>query len=581
MGGPGVYSGPLAVPANGIICASGNLRVRGNWTGRPLTIVSGHNIYIEGALFGAEGKIALLAKDNVTLNPTQFVQRPVGLTDRNLAQTPAPVASQTGSQVTLAPGNVGRFKVGDKVAPTNSNSWGQITGISGDTLSVAPPLQFAATAPSGGFKLRQMTDPTIVTVDATGKVVSGASAVSYAYALGKNSDSFYRGFLSDGAALNVGVRGAAERIEAVITAQTGTANNELHIKTDHNGNGVVDTNASQSNPAMREMWMWGTASGKTNPNEGFFTYNLHAGASNMTGDGSATLSQLQAQLLTTRYKSITPAWSLTLPASSVMPNPYGAVPMRRLGQFDQTGAATGTQFKVPLTTSVGLFWNSASSSIPDVTYGSFWGPVASEADQNRTESVATVKSAYYGQSPQWQNLIARPNPTQNPVAEFSLQRDFKGDPDGLLPRYYFGGLHLEGGDGTTNIAPVYTPRIQATIYAQSGSWFVIPMPAQATDPANPQAGRWRRSFYKVSVEGNIAQGFTPTAAEDYDQEPDPDGVAVGATKRWLDSLACPTTLAADKSVGNWQTIFYLARPLPIDNPLALPTTANVLYTYAE
>ena len=47
------------------------------------------------------------------------------------------------------------------------------------------------------------------------------------------------------------------------------------------------------------------------------------------------------------------------------------------------------------------------------------------------------------------------------------------------------------------------------------------MPAQSTDATNPQAGRWRRSFYKVAVEGNIAQGFTPTAAEDYDNEPDP------------------------------------------------------------
>ena len=589
--GTGAYSGIIPVPANGIICAGGNLRVRGNWTGRPLTIVSGHNIYIEGALTGAPGQIALLAKDNVTLNPTQFVQRPQGLTDRHLAATPVPVASQTGGQVTLAPGNVGRFKVGDKVAPLDNSDWGRVTGISGDTLSVAPQLTFSSVL-VGGLKLRQMTDPAIAMVDAGGKVTTDGSGVAYAYAIGKDGDSFTRAFLNDGAALNVGVRSAGENIEATITANSGKPNNELHIKTDHNANNAVDTNSSQSNALLREMWLWGAADGKIgNYNEGFFAYDLHAStvanAATTTGDGTATLAQLQSQLATTRFKQQLPAWTLTLPTSSVAPNPYGAVPMRRLAQFQDTGKPSGTQFKVPLTTSVGLFWNSAggagnaSAPIPDVTYGSFWGAVNAETDQNRTESVDTVKADYYRQSPQFQEMIARPAP--NPVAEFSLQRDLKGDPNGLLPRYLFGGCHLEGGDGTTTIAPAYSPRIQATIYAQSGSWFVIPMPAQANAPTLTAAsGRWRRSFYKVTVEGTIAQGFTPTAAEDYDGEPDPDGVAVGATKRWLDSLACPTTLnTTDKSVGDWQTISYLARPLPLTNGLALPTTANVLYTYVE
>ena len=585
----GQYSGPLPVPANGIICASGNLRVRGNWNGRALTIVSGHNIYIEGALTSdAPGKIALLAKHNVTLNPTQFLARPDGLTDRSLAATPVAIAAQGNGSVTLAPGNSGRFKIGDKIALTNSNSWGKVTKISGDTLTFAGNL--GQSGPNA--QLRQMTDPAVVMVDASGKVVTDASAVSYAYALGKNSDNLYRIALNDGAGASVGLRQAAERVELTLASLSKKDKIEVRIKADHNGNGQVDYNGSQSDPKKPEMWMWGTIDKKAEEKKGAFLYNLH----NLTegvgtghalageGDGKATLSQLQQQLLLAREHeddTVSP-WALTLPASSAPVNPYGAVPMRRLAQFEVTGAPKGSQFKLPLTTSVGLFWDDpalAGNATPALFYGSFWGPVATESQQNRPEALDMVKAEYYGKTPQWRAMIPQANAGAS--ALFSLQRDVAGDPDALLPRSYIAGWHLEGGNGTTG-APVYSPRIQATIYAQSGSWFVIPMPAQAIDdPTNPQAGRWRRSFYKVAVEGDIAQGFTPSAGEDYDNESDPDGQSVGATKRWLDSLAYPTALGTGGAAGNWATISYAARPLPLNHDLALPTTANVLYTFVE
>ena len=575
------YSYDFPAPANGIVFASGNLRVRGNWTGAPLTIVSGHNLYIEGAVTAAPGKVALLAKNNVTLNPTQFMQRPAGLVDRHLAQTPVAISSQNGSDVTLVPGAIGRFKVGDAVALANSNQWVYVTSVSGDTLTLSNSL---GAAPANA-RLRQMIDPELVEVDASGDVTTNpANAVFYAYALGQNSDELRRIALNDGGALQLGVRQAAQRVETTFTAISNKDKYNLRIKPNYNNNATIDTNASQSNQTLREMWIKGDIDNKTVATKGYFASSLHEMSPNVQGDANATLGQLQTVISSATVAGsgngpAAPAWRLTLPGPTTGNNPYTTIPARRLAQFEQLNANSGTEFKVPLTTSVGLFWGNAQG-VPMRSYGSFWGQVPVENAQNRPEDVATVRAAYYGGPPQWQALFDTGNSAPNAV--FSLQRDVAGDPDALLPRHYFAGWHLEGGNGATTIAPVYSPTIQATIYAQSGSWFVIPLPAQPTDATNAQAGRWRRSFYKVSVEGNIAQGFTPSAAEDYDNEPDPDGVAVGATKRWLDALACPTDIVnSNGAVGHWQTISYRARPLPIDSGLALPSTAEVLYTFVE
>ena len=567
------YTRDYPAPASGIVCASGNLRVRGTWTGAPLTIVSGHNLYIEGAISAAPGKVALLAKGNVTLNPTQFLQRPAGLVDRHLAATPADVASQNGAVVTLKPGFVGRFKVGDAVAATNSNGWVKVTAISGDVLT----LSGSPGALSSAVKLRQMTDPALAIVDADG-------SKNYAYALGQNSDNLMRIALNDGGAVGLGLRQSDQRVEAVIKAISTKPKYELHIKNDHNGNGVVDPNSAapaydaNDSSTWPEMWIWGRIDNKTDPAKGAFAYNLHDLGGGQVGDGGATLANLQSKLATVKVNGV-PGWSLTLPTSGVSPNPYGEVPMRRLAFFDLSLQPAGTEFKVPLTTSFGLFWNNTTAA-PTRTYGSFWGKVSVEADQNQPEAPTEVDANSFGHAPNWQNLMALPSGASQ--ASFSLQRDVSGDPNGLLPQHYVAGWHLESSISGGVVTPVYAPKIGATIYAESGSWFVIPVPAQITDPTLTQGGRWRRSFYQISVEGNIAQGVTPTTVEDYDNEPDPDGQAVGATKRWLDALACPRNIASGSGAAtNWQTISYQAAPLAPDSGLALPSTAEVLYTYVE
>ena len=582
----GTFSAEVAAPPNGILCAMGNLRVRGNWTGAPLTIVAGRNLYIEGAITAQPGQVALLAKGNVTLNPTQFMQRPAGIVDRHLASTPVAITGQNGNAITLQAGNIARFKIGDAVALSNNNRWALVSAISGDTLS----LNGAIGTATSGIKLRQLTDPAV-------KMVDAENTQSWAYAIGQNSDNFYRNPANDGVPVNLGLRQGAQRVEVTIKAATSKPKYELHIKTDHDGSTFIEPNLPNRAPKLPEMWMWGAIDHKTASDSGYFLFNLHKLDSANEGDSKATLAGLQSALTQIKIKQkkggkdddngngtgndeYIPAWELILPTSSLATNPYGAIPMRRLAAFDQFFEPEGAEFKVPLTTSVGLFWNDTNFQ-PRRVYGSFWGAVATEDKQNKPENLEQIKADYYGKAPQWQDLLALNNARFD--ATLSLQRDVAGDPDGLLPDHYLAGWHLESAvnaDQTLN--PVYSPSIQATIYAQTGSWFVIPLPAQTTTAGNEQAGRWRRSFYKVSVKGNIAQGFTPTTGEDYDNEPDPDGMAVGATTRWLDSLAMPSNLVnAQGAAGNWQTISYQARPLSIDNGLALPSTADVLYTYVE
>lgn len=78
----------MPYPKNGVIFAEGNIRIKGTLGfGKNLTVVSGGTIYVEGNIlkcpFGADGKmlnedsartssIALLAKNNVCVNTTQF-----------------------------------------------------------------------------------------------------------------------------------------------------------------------------------------------------------------------------------------------------------------------------------------------------------------------------------------------------------------------------------------------------------------------------------------------------------------------------------------------------------------------------
>ncbi|MBV9471261.1 MAG: hypothetical protein JOZ57_18630 [Abitibacteriaceae bacterium] len=179
-------------------------------------------------------------------------------------------------------------------------------------------------------------------------------------------------------------------------------------------------------------------------------------------------------------------------------------------------------------------------------------------------------------------------------------------PTGVLPGYRLGYFKIERAlSGLTpfqanqnfagNTPGVSYPEqalsytVQATIMAQEGSWFVIPMPlvprfdvngdGNTTDAQDLAAAtRFRRLNYQVFVLGNIAQNHSPTTDADYDLEQDPDGRPEGAMRLWVDSLSYPHDIDSAGNGQNWRTITYAADPIPANNNLYLPVTPDIAYT---
>ena len=115
-----VYRRTFAWPKNGIICAEGNIRIRGTTNNAPrsLTVVSFNNIYIEGSLNAGDKKIALLAKRNVVLNPTRVLER---TDDQTLLRT-AITASANSPVYALNVYDASAFQSGDWVTLDNNSS---------------------------------------------------------------------------------------------------------------------------------------------------------------------------------------------------------------------------------------------------------------------------------------------------------------------------------------------------------------------------------------------------------------------------------------------------------------------------
>jgi hypothetical protein len=163
-----------------------------------------------------------------------------------------------------------------------------------------------------------------------------------------------------------------------------------------------------------------------------------------------------------------------------------------------------------------------------------------------------------------------------------------------VPDYLITAPKLER--GAWGASP-YTPvdiTVQATIFAQEGSWFVIPAPLAAmVAPADTNGNgtidaseqgeatvlstRFRRPNYRIQVIGNIAQNMTPTETIDYD-------FTSGAMRDWADATAYPTsftTMLGGGSAGsNWVSVLYTAERIDpaTSQRLYLPVSPDLIYT---
>jgi len=218
------YRRRLPWPQNGVVFAEGNVRLKGGAFDaggrvnssvdphRSLTIVTMNNAYIEGSLNAGARKIAILARNNVILNPTAVLSRLEAQTTVR-----ARLGSPRGSIVTVDDGTL--FQAGDWVEVNNGGPY----RVSGTPTLASVPLSPPYTGTATNPVLRAIEDPLFD---------SGSTAFPYfdnAVRLGKASDIVQRRFMLPRGASSVrlSLRHSAFRREAFAVKADRMANPPL------------------------------------------------------------------------------------------------------------------------------------------------------------------------------------------------------------------------------------------------------------------------------------------------------------------------------------------------------------------
>ena len=662
-GAPGneqVLTDPTVQRFNGVIYAEGNVRIRGKVGRKSITVVSMGNIYIEGNLrrsgaSPADGRIALLAKRNVTLNPTQFLAHEVYYQDRDVVADAAnqaqPSAASAGA-TTITVSSSAPFRVGDRVringqdaslpAPSTWTGVFTVTGVPSTTqIQINPALPNALTGPTA-------TPAEIVRI-AMGStdpaVVSGRDTALFATATDQTPEYFYN--LTNGATLRRVLKfdggaswtndnaptstavtaspyylsmphgGQRKQAFEISRSQGGGQGEEIRSKEDGNTKVPADStynpaNATPDNIIDPTEQRFRT---KSSSNNWEFDYDLlqlpSTTAAERGDDARQTLDKLVAS-----PNFYSPASSQRWTFANVAANPSGIAARRLASLVNTTVPATGQPVHVPLTVSAGLFWQGGTT--PLATIGSYFRDNSlvgtayptSATDPRVIEDLATVRESFY-QTPanglqqanmQWYNrqLVDGTTTQASPISNLI---ELRSDNEPNLPAYRTGALRIERDDFTVGSYERMQVLVEATIYAQDGSWFVIPQPMRQayntagnavpfdvdgngsnTDPIDlATATRYRRANYEIKVRGNIAQNHAPTTIVDYDNAADPDGKATptGAVAQWLDAVSFPAVVANNSSnipeAQSWQTIRYEADQVPLDNELELPATPDLVF----
>jgi len=595
-----------AEPFNGVICAEGNLRVRG-WIGSvDLTIVSLQgNIYIDGSLrrTTTTKRVALLARRNVVLNPTQVIHRPYNVQDSQVVVGTPKLTANVTTGTTIAVDDLGAFRVGDviRVDDTTASATGSTAWLTITTMS----------ASDGPGNITVTGGTVTMPLDATVRLLQEApldkdtTTKDQFYSLIDGANPFGRELSLDTATptgtYNLAMYHAGEQIEAFQLNRLLGVSEPVRSKTDTDSSGLLEI------ASPTEKHFQGGSIGSPE-----FNFDLlQITGSSTAGDANQHLGLLNAQFpISQTTLPFLPLWSMNL-GSTVAAN-ANQIPARYLATVDRTATLAVAPVKVPLTVSLGMYLNPTSGynafGVPTVQIGS--SEAAADAD-----NVLTTNESFYwhttAASPlalvqtglQWQSypLGAGAPPTNSLLAIRRNSAPF-------LPTYRVAAFKPERdvfdisavADGTSRAFTPIDINVDATIFAEEGSWFVIPVPSftprqdavtlaqdadengTVTDAERAAATRFRRTNYRIRVTGNISQNFTPTGAFDYDDEPDADNVVGGAVRRWLDTTAYPTAVANTGSNAfgtTWKHISYRSDPLTLGGAsLYLPVSPDLIYT---
>jgi hypothetical protein len=581
-----------ATPFNGVIYAEGNLRVRGWIADKSLTIVSMGNIYIEGSVRRTStGRIALVARRNVALNPTQLLGRAVGVQDADVASSSVTLQAAASNSNTIAVNDIAPFRVADYVrvvdttaSATGSTPWVTITNLSGLSGPGTLTVSAGVTMPQGSTvqlltEMPQASDST--TKESYYSVANPGDVVIREAKLDRPDTAVPAApyYLS---LLHAGEKSLAFQLNHSAAAET------VNVKTDDDGDSKVTTTATPSEKHMRAV---------LSPGNFEFDFDLLQVTSNTTaGDSTQTLSLLNSQF--PLPDNFTPKWTITNLVAQA-----NTIAARRLATVSQS-ASSASPLPLPLTVSLGLFWNPASG--PNVS-GAPTFPIGSSLQPTDDEDLASVRESFY-----W-----RPDPN-DPTARLqsglkwhshqvtatapgsdtllALSRDTAVN----LPAYRLAALKLERddfnvtspavADGATRDFNALDIKVEATIFAQQGSWFVIPPPVLNPRLDSDEDGtvsaaelaaatHYRRPNVEITVVGNISQNFSPTAAVDYDTEPDGDGNTGGAMREWIDAVSYPQKILNSSNSGygtQWTPIQYQGEAIPLnDTSLYLPVSPDL------
>jgi hypothetical protein len=392
-------------------------------------------------------------------------------------------------------------------------------------------------------------------------------------------------------------------------------------------NGTNGTDANVLEPSELRFFSSGPSEGNnTNNNRNWaFNYNLRDARTPAATLGDDTLQTMEA--LKTRFNLEARSnqgqgqggdqlWTLTIPTTLPTPNvnmtdaeddyvaarrflPLGIEPGTGDDWQVSRNSSTANRIKkLFLTVSAGMFWGPTLNTVgtPLHTFGSpFSSAATADLETNRERFYFyTAGNNITQERLRWLTRLAGTPAVGSNIV--SIKRDLDSGP---LPPLRVTALKLESDDFSP--PPANTPRsynpvrieIEATIFAQEGSWFAIPLPVQHRNDIDSSGGnsspfetaratRMRRLNYDIRVKGSIVQNFAPSALVDYDSEESPDGSTVGAMSQWVSSLAYPTNIERDEdTIANgrgrdWHSIRYeAAAPVPVNTGLKLPLSPDI------
>lgn len=681
---PGVYRKVFNWPANGVISAEGNIRVRGEIDAsvgaapRSLTIVSQNNIYIDGSLDAAKNftstagatppKVLLLAKRNVIVNPTQAIFHPESQT---LATPPAampipvpafvlPTPPQQPTPVTVPVADTSDFKKGDVIEtltpatllinPPTLNAVGVITAVDpiNKTLDFVPVIK-VATSISLGDIVRIRAENTV-----NGRAV-----------IGSLTDAIQRRFqVSDlppnpdtNPVFRLTFDHSASQVKALAVsaeADTGFNNSADPVIWDFKRTVDPSGNAIASEKLARAVF---TSPATGSPE----MFPAAAPSDNATANGpTQTLAAISAAMIAKASHTDVPtmvSWKYNATPIINGSTTYAQVPFHYLaalrnrqtfGAPAAPAAATphnvdirvppppATPYSMLLATSIDPLWSGQPVALrgfdaaPDLAHSSFFFGFCPDYTEITYQSPQVAEDGltgdepFYSSDPNQTTLdsripyglatpivpLATPVPLVQTPGIYSLSLHEPAGVVGIsddpitpapLPQYRFGHLKMEYLDTNSTsptykqVTPGYTMNIHAFVYAQTGSWFVVPNAlfnklqfkgtnitptASVFDAAESKdfnrngvdtdAGeanaflRYSRANYKINFFGAIAENQTAII--------NPVGTVPGAVQAWSNDWANYTenNNSGTITLANTQPgVIYTFDPSYANNPAGL------------